>query len=136
MIRPSLSDSCLIQAVMRRITRHRHWLLQVWLSFAALEATPQAVLGQAEAAEDGQEEAPAADRAAAAAQQEDPQVAADREATARRCVHHVANAFALPFAHALVRRDVQLAWHALSSTARVWQYVVASLLPLLLQRSC
>ena len=54
--------------------------MQVWLSYASFEATPASMLGEEE-----QEEADSeADRRQAAAAQEGPAAAADREAHARR----------------------------------------------------
>ncbi len=65
--------------------------MQVWLSYASFEATPASMLGEEEQEEVGSE----ADRRQAAAEQEGPAAAADREAHARRsaCIpctqHHI-----------------------------------------------
>lgn len=70
--------------------------MQVWLSYASFEATPASMLGEEE-----QEEADSeADRRQAAAAQEGPAAAADREAHARRsaclpCTQNVTPTFAL-----------------------------------------
>lgn len=55
---------------------------QVWLSYAGFEATPASLLGE----EDQQDGSSEANRLQAAAEQEGPAAAADREAHARRCV--------------------------------------------------
>ena len=52
---------------------------QVWLSYASFEATPASMLGEEQAGEAGE-----AENRQAAAQQEGPAAAADREAHARR----------------------------------------------------
>ena len=65
--------------------KHRGWAgtlsvnAQVWLSYASFEATPASMLGEEQ---DG--EASEAERTQAAAEQEGPAAAADREAHARR----------------------------------------------------
>ncbi len=60
---------------------------QVWMSYAAFEATPQALLGQQQEEEEEQPQAngnTAGARRAAALQAEDPMAAAAREEQARR----------------------------------------------------
>lgn len=65
-------------------------LMQVWLSYASFEATPASMLGEEQDGETSE-----AERRQAAAEQEGPAAAADREAHARRSVHQSAP-FPLP----------------------------------------
>lgn len=59
-------------------------MVQVWLSYASFEATPASMLGEDDQEGEGSE----AERRQAAAKQEGPAAAADREAHARRSACH------------------------------------------------
>ena len=59
-------------------------VVQVWLSYASFEATPASMLGEDDQEGEGSE----AERRQAAAKQEGPAAAADREAHARRSACH------------------------------------------------